>query len=97
VVGPWALAGAYVVGVILLLGAMVYTFAQQEHVNQELCASTVANREADRVQWITLGRLIEPTIDTEEGRERMRALIAGVLRPIPPLECIDDKPIPREG
>jgi len=81
----------------VFLIAAVVTFSQQDRINAELCASTVENRDADRIQWLTLERLIVPTIDAEEARERFHALIQGVLRPIPALECRDDKPVTREG
>jgi TRAP-type mannitol/chloroaromatic compound transport system permease small subunit len=50
-------AGAVTISLVILLLAGTYTFRQQQHVNSELCASTVENRAADRVLWITLRKL----------------------------------------
>jgi hypothetical protein len=89
-------AGAVTISLVILLLAGTYTFRQQQHVNSELCASTVENRAADRVQWITLRKLTLPTIESDAEREDFKQLIDGVLRPIPLLTCVNNKPVLKE-
>jgi hypothetical protein len=89
---------------VILILAAAYTFHQQSHVDRELCQSTVDNRYADRLQWITLRRFQLRAIATDpdpvsraERTARIIALVDGVLRPIPALKCVDNKPVPKEG
>lgn len=81
----------------LFLTVAVVTFYHQQKVNLELCENVVENRVADRVQWITFRNLILPTLETSEQKQSLDVLIEGVLRPIPNLECVDNKPVPKEG
>jgi hypothetical protein len=97
IAGPYFAAVAAFLGLFLFALAGIYTFRQQDHVNASLCQNVVENREADRIQWLTLRQLILPTLESEEARNATTRLIDGVLRPIPSLECVDNKPIPKEG
>jgi hypothetical protein len=83
---------ASVLAAVIFLLAGIYSFRQQDVVNHELCENVVENREADRVQWLTLLKLTLPTLETDAEKERFTILIHGVLRPIPSLECVDNKP-----
>jgi hypothetical protein len=91
------MAGVVGVSFLTLALAGIYSVRQQNHINRELCQSTVDNRAADRVQWTTLRDLVLPTLPDRDSRLEFERLIAGVLQPIPPLECRDNKPVPKEG
>lgn len=95
--GPVAASILFAVAFALVLVVGAYVVHHQRLVNAELCHSTVDNRMADRVQWLTLERLSSVQMTDPEQRRAFHLLIQGVLRPIPVLECRDNKPVPKEG
>jgi len=93
--GPWAASLALVVSFLVFALAGVYTIRQQDHVNQKLCQSTVTNRAAVRSTWLAAEELVASRTDQAQ-KDATRAFFQAVLRPIPPLRCVDNKPVPKE-
>jgi hypothetical protein len=91
--GPWVAMFLFVLGFAFIVLAGIYTVHQQERVNEQLCLSTVANRQADRVQWITLRDLTLPTLESDNEKIAFARLVEGVLDPIPELVCHNNKPV----
>lgn len=93
----YGVAFAAVLALLAFAAASVISLRHQDKVDLALCRTTVDSRRADRVQWLTLRDLILLQTEDEEARKEFRELIAGVLEPIPPLVCVDNKPVPKEG
>lgn len=81
-------------GVLFLFLAIAYTFHHQEAVDRRVCVSIVENRQADRAQWLAVQVEL---LRNGMPDEAVRALINAALRPIPPLECRNNKPVPKGG
>lgn len=83
---------------LLALCGFVVTLATglliQERTDNKLCQSNVENRAAIRSTWLAAQQLILPT---SENPEAIRAFFGSVLKPIPPLRCVDNQPVPKEG
>ncbi len=94
--GPWFAAAAFILGIFLMASAGAYTIRQQNHINHKLCQQTIDNRDGIRSTWLAAGTLVLRTVPREQ-REQTRAFFREILRPIPPLQCVDNKPIPKEG
>lgn len=84
---------ASVVALILLLLAGLYTFRQQSIVNQRLCEINVENRAALRATWEAVRVQFKETSDNPEAVDRF---VDAILRPIPELQCVDNRPLPKE-
>jgi hypothetical protein len=72
----------------------VYVVRQSSEVDRRLCQQTVQNRDAVRATW-NAARMI--FLARSENDEEINSLFDEVLAPIPPLECVDNKPVPKEG
>lgn len=93
-IGPYLATAAVLiamVGFVVTLGVGLFL---QERTDERLCRVNVANREAIRSTWLAARELILPTADDPEA---LNAFFTGVLKPIPPLECVDNQPVPKEG
>ena len=97
-------AVAATLSVLLLILAGVYTFRQQDHVDERLCEITLENRDSLRaafegVRTAFLNNIPENESPTEraESEARVNAFIDRILQPIPPLACVDNQPVPKEG
>lgn len=103
--GPFIAAMATGAAILLFALAGLYTYRQQNYVDEKLCRSAVENRMATRGSWLALQTLalqnIRESSDSEaekqEAVERTHAFVQAVLRPIPALECVDNQPVPKEG
>jgi hypothetical protein len=91
--GPFAAATSLAISFLVFGLAGVYTVRQQNEVNGKLCQSTVANRSELRRSWLAAERFIIQGQPTEEARERTRLFFREVLNEIPPIECVDRKPV----
>lgn len=100
--GPWLAAIGVGLAFILFLGGGIYSVHHQRGVDQKLCEITVENRDSTRSSWnavrAVLLRNIEQSEDSEaekaKDRIRTNAFVDEVLRPIPPLECVNNQPVP---
>ena len=91
--GPYVAAAAVLASVVVIALAAVYAFYEQEQVAERICLSVVENREADRSQWLAVRRF---SIESGTPPERVDPFIEAALRPIPALECRNNKPVPKE-
>lgn len=94
--GPYVATFAAITGMLLFALAVVYTFQQQSHVNKQLCIQTVENREAHRVTWDAARSLILASQTDPGAIDRTNEFFDAILETIPPLECIDNKPVVKE-
>jgi hypothetical protein len=90
-------AAVFACSLALFALAAIYTLRQQENINVRLCEGTVENREAVRETWNAARVLILRRQTDGKERTLTNEFFDGVLRPIPPLECVDNKPIPKGG
>lgn len=90
--GPYVAALVATMGFMLFALAGLYTFRQQQHVNAQLCQQTVDNRAATRETWNAARLLVNKGRD-QESQKRTNDFFDAVLRAIPPLKCIDNKPV----
>ena len=91
--GPW-IAALAVTSAFLLFGlAGLYTFNQQNHVNARLCEGTVTNREALRAAFFSAQTAI---LQDTDNPALINRVFQAILQPIPPLECVNSKPVPKE-
>lgn len=102
--GPYFAAIAALAGVILFALSGVYTLRQQNHVDERLCDITIENRDSLRAAFEGVREAFlnnipknEPAAERAETEARINAFIDRVLQPIPPLECVDNQPVPKEG
>lgn len=93
---PWGAALSVGFAIFLFGLSIVYTFNHQNHTNARICQSAVDNREGLRDTWNAARTLLLAT-QTPAQRERTDEFFDGVLRPIPPLECVNNRPVPKEG
>lgn len=89
-------AASVFVALVMFTLALVYTFHQQSVVDRKLCNGTVANRAAVRDTWVAAKRLVLAGQTDPEIRKHTAAFFDAVLRPIPPLVCVDNQPVPKE-
>lgn len=90
---PWAASATLVISFLALSLAGIYTVRQQRDVNSKICESTVDNRRAVRATWTAAERFILMGQRTEEEKESTRQFFSVVLNEIPPMECVDRKPV----
>lgn len=95
--GPWMAAISVAMAFVIFALAGLYSFQQQNHVSARLCEANVINRRAIRVTWKAAEEFILIGESDPEARRAAREFFAAVLRPIPPLECVDNQPVPKEG
>jgi len=91
--GPWIAVAALVISFIVFGLAGIYTVRQQDHVNLKLCEATVTNRMAVRSTWNAARLFINQS--QPENKEQTNKFFDAVLKPIPPLKCVDNRPVPR--
>lgn len=91
--GPYLAAGCVMLSLLVLGWTSVNDNHHQQQVDRELCEGTVANRDAIRAAF-TNARLV--SLDHTEDPEAVNNIFAAILQPIPPLECVDNKPVPKE-
>lgn len=93
--GPLAMAAlaacTFAAGAIFL----VLLIHHEHEIDRKLCQSAVNNRVAVRVTWLAAEHLVITPNTTVERQERLNAFFNAVLKPIPPLECINNNPVPR--
>lgn len=100
--GPWLAAIGVGMAFVLFLGGGIYSVHHQRGVDQKLCKVTTENRDSTRASWEAvrgaLLRSVEESDDSEAEKARVRirynAFIDEVLRPIPPLKCVNNQPVP---
>jgi hypothetical protein len=85
-----------VLGFLILVLAALYSVRQQDHVNQQLCQSTLSNREAVRTTWNAARQALLANQTSDEGRRAVNDFFDDILRVVPPLECRDSNPSPKE-
>lgn len=95
--GPLFAAASVFLGMSLFAAAGLYTFRQQNHVDEELCIANVENRAGIRATWLAARRLVVRNLSDEEQIARTNLFFAEILRPIPSLVCVDNEPVPKEG
>lgn len=93
---PLMAAAAAIFALIALMGGVGYAVYDQRETNLSLCQQTVENRKAIRVTWATARDFLVTGTTDPEARARTQALFNAVLRPIPPLECVNSQPVPKE-
>jgi len=93
--GPWAVAGTFAISFLVLVLAGIYSVERQRAIDRKICTVTVENRAATRRTWIAAQTFImaQNAGDTE-ANVRTREFFQAVLSSIPPLECVDRKPVP---
>lgn len=103
-VGPWLASTAFVIGFLLIILAGLYSVRQDREVDAKLCESTIQNRASTRAAFEAVREAFlnnipenEPPAERAESEARINAFIDRVLRPIPPLECVNNQPVPKEG
>lgn len=92
---PYFAAVGALLGILLFGFAIAYVFARQQWVDRRLCAQTVENRAAIRATWSSARVLVLRSQTDPQLVERTNQFFDSVLRPIPPLECRDNRPLPR--
>jgi hypothetical protein len=90
----WGIAALAAVSFVALTVAALYRTDLSSRVDRELCKQTIENRDAIRATWNTAREVF---IARGASEEQINALFDEVLRPIPPLTCVDNKPVPKEG
>lgn len=95
--GPWLAGLAVALSLILFALAGVYTFRQQEHVNDRLCQGTVANRAAVRATWEAARKVVLEGQETKAQKQASNRFFNRILDAIPPLYCANANPRPIEG
>ena len=103
----WGPVLASIVFAAAFLGAtvvLVVFIHDQQNVDEKLCQVTVTNRASTRSAFESVRTAFlnnipenEPPAERAESEARINAFIDRVLRPIPPLECVNNQPIPKEG
>lgn len=91
--GPYLAGAAVAISFFLLLLAGAYTFRQQGHVNRQLCQQTIDNREAIRRTWDAARVIVLKGQTTQEGQTRTNDFFNAILMSIPPLTCVDNRPL----
>lgn len=91
--GPYLAAAGAALGFLLFALAGVYTFRQQELVNERLCMQTVENRAATRATWDAARSLLISRSDNFEGIRSTNEFFNAILDTIPPLRCEGAKPV----
>ena len=94
--GPYVAGMAVALSFIMLVASGVYSFHHQRHVNHQLCMQTVDNRRGLRVTWEAARDLVLRGQTTPQQVERTDKFFNAILETIPPLECIDNKPVVKE-
>lgn len=94
--GPYLAAFAAMIGMLLFILAVVYTFEQQNRVDNRLCIQTVENRDAVRITWDSARTLILARQNDPQSIKDTNMFFDAILQTIPPLECIDNKPAVKE-
>jgi hypothetical protein len=92
-IGPWAAAFLLASAFLLFALAGIYTVRQQNLVNDKLCEQTVENRAATRSTWLAAQTAFLRAATSEESRRRIEEFFHVVLITIPPLECVNRKPV----
>jgi hypothetical protein len=90
----WGVTALVAFSFLALSVAALYRLDLSNRVDRELCEQTVENREAIRATWNTARGIF---LARSENDTEINALFDQVLEPIPPLECVDNKPVPKEG
>lgn len=88
--GPIVAAVVVFLSLTMAAGALVYSFGQQRNLDQALCQQTVDNRMGNRVTWNAARNLI---LRTSENPDGINEFFDAILETIPPLECVDNKPV----
>lgn len=91
--GPYVAALLVLLAMILLVGSAVYNINQQRALDERLCEHAVQTRMSLRVTFETSRDIFKSRSDNPAAID---ALFKGILRPIPPLECRDNQPVPKE-
>lgn len=94
---PLVVAAAAIVSLIALTGGVTYAIFDQRDTDRALCEQTVENRQAIRSTWNAARDFINSSQPDEEVRTQTNLFFDAVLRPIPPLECVGNQPVPKEG
>lgn len=95
--GPYVAAAAVAISFLLLILAALFTLGENEReqernrqVQQALCQQTVDNRTATRLTWEAARAFI---LTRGGDRQDTNEFFEAVLAVIPPLKCVDDKPV----
>ena len=91
--GPYAAALLVLVSMLLLVGSAAYSINQQRTLDRKLCEATVRHREGMRAVFDEASNIFEAQSENPQEVER---LFERILRPIPPLECRGNQPVPKE-
>lgn len=92
--GPLLASLAVFVSLVLVVGAFVVWGVQQKHVDEAICESIVSNRDATRGIWEGAKALSIAGASSREQRAEISAFFDTLLEPYPPLECVDNSPVP---
>lgn len=95
--GPWLAALSVSLAFILFILAGIYTVHHQDHVNKQLCMQTLDNRKATRTTWDAARNLILRNQKDPKQIAATNKFFDAILETIPPLECIDNKPVVKEA
>lgn len=90
-VGPYLAAGAVLLAMLGFVSAAGVVLFIQERTDEQLCLSNVQNRAAIRSTWNAARELL---LTTSDDKESVNLFFDSVLEPIPPLACVDNKPVP---
>lgn len=93
---PYVAAAACIISLAAISGGMGYAIYDQRETNSVLCKQTVENRQAIRDTWNAARELILQGQSEGMSRANTNAFFDAVLRPIPPLECVGNQPVPKE-
>lgn len=92
--GPYVAALLVLAAMLLLVGSAVYNIDQQRSVDRKICESTVDNRDALRTVFETSRDIFK---EDSENPALVDAIFERILAPIPPLACVGNQPVPKEG
>ena len=103
-VGPFVAAAVFAAAFIAIIVLALLNVSHSRSVDRKLCGISIENRMSTRAAFEAVRDAFlnnipenEPPAERAESEARINAFIDRVLRPIPPLECVDNQPVPKEG
>jgi hypothetical protein len=76
----------------LIVGGL-WAIDQSHSTADRFCQSSVENRKGLRTTWLAAQEYILKGQPKEQARVKTKEFFAEVLKEIPPLECVDRKPM----
>lgn len=92
--GPYLAGLAVLLAFVLFIAAAGYNIYHQRATDSALCRSNVQNRMALRLVFEQARTVFK---ETSENPKQVDIFFDRILQPIPPLECVGNQPVPKEG